>query len=190
VKDPASGMVIGGVCCRSPLRKTTRYQDAVVAWSGILAELVVGAPNPTLDVGYPLRAETLREVFDMIVSKFETLSPTDRQLIAGYPSLWLTFKAAWKILRRQKAKLIRLATMKGQPPPSAEPTPAPPMKLEQVFDRYVSRQYRAILAQEQLAKLAPNDPDREVYSKALEFLRRDEEPPADLLPAPAQPAVS
>jgi hypothetical protein len=171
--NPASiGGVMAGVC--RMVRSGTPYQNSVIGWSGVLAEIITGVPNPVIDPGLPLRADTLREVYGACLVSFDKLSLPDQTLICGFRrSHWQTYRASWELLRSKKGRLLRLAKMKCNPPP----TP-----MNQNKQPGLSPHYRARVLQNFLANLAQDHPDRPGWEAMLEKLKRGEELPAELFP--------
>jgi hypothetical protein len=60
------------------------------------------------------------------------------------------------------------------------------MKSEPDFTLNVSPQARAQLLERHLAGLKQDDPDRERLVRILQYLKRGEEPPADVVPPPTK----
>jgi hypothetical protein len=172
---PSGGFQLG--VCDYDTSLTTKFQNAVIGWAGVIAEHMMGARydwSPPV----PLKAEFLRDWFNMVLVKgFPRLSIPDQILIAGDKRQWRTFKTAWKILSKNRARMKQIAehVLAAQYP-----------KRKEIENMNLSLTDRARALETLLQSLTEDHPDRPQLVEALNCLRRGENPPANLFePSPA-----
>jgi hypothetical protein len=100
---------------------------------------------------------------------FAQMSAGDKQGITSDRCSFRSFKLAWNILRRNRARMKRLA--EALKPARPEPQAG-------------GLSYRATLVRSWLAALAPDHPDRPTLEHALQYLERGEDPPEALFGQP------
>jgi hypothetical protein len=104
------GKTIVGECKVEFLAKATLFQKSVIGWSGNLAEQICGVQNPSVCNPFPLQKSFLKDFYYAAIADAEKIfSLTDQILIFGYSNHWLSFKAAYRILKKEKSKLLRVA---------------------------------------------------------------------------------
>jgi hypothetical protein len=130
----ADGQEIPGQC--DMVKPYTAYQRAVAGWAGLLAQHLVGVSSAPVMI--PLRQANLREWFALAMCQPD-LSATDKLAILNHRSPWKTFQSAFRILCRQKDKIVRLAGVEkihlaaSSAPALPNPTqPTPPMLPVQI----------------------------------------------------------
>jgi hypothetical protein len=104
------GKTIVGECKVEFLAKATLFQKSVIGWSGNLAEQICGVQHPSICNPFPLQKSFLKSFYYAAIADAEKIfSLTDQILIFGYANPWLSFKTAYRILKKEKSKLLRVA---------------------------------------------------------------------------------
>jgi hypothetical protein len=174
---PNSGEVKpwAGVCLHDTTR--TKFQEAVISWAGVLGAHMMGVRydwSPPV----PLKAKFAKDWFHMfLINGFNHQSREDQIGIMGDKRQWRTFKTAWKILSKNRARIKRLAEaiVAAQDP-----------KRKEIENMNLSLTDRARALETLLQSLTEDHPDRPQLVEALNCLRRGENPPANLFePSPA-----
>jgi len=98
-----------GACELGPNR--TAFQNSVIGFAGVMAEIIAGVA--AFSVPFVLSKATLRDWYHRVAC--QELSTSDRSLIYGYKNPFRAFKSCWRILRRSRRKLIRMACLKANP---------------------------------------------------------------------------
>jgi len=107
---PASnGAIVAGICRIDEFSKATRFQESVVGWGGVVAEALLSLQHSLGTMPFPLYKATLRDWYRVAMTNLGRLSLGDQRLICGYKSTWVSFKAAYRILSKNKSKLVRMA---------------------------------------------------------------------------------
>ena len=96
------------------------FVNSTIGWSGVVAEILCGVAP--FDIPFPLNKSTLRDWYQRTMC--QEMSQSDRLAVRSYKRPFLSFKAAYRILRGKKAKLAALANVQPPAPPAA-PVPLP-----------------------------------------------------------------
>jgi hypothetical protein len=123
------GRYLAGICGFDG--RATPWQTSCIGWGGAVAECLLGvAPN----MPFPFEPQFLRQWFHVLKNRDQ--SAEDRILIHGYPRPFRSFKAAVRILTKQKQQLATLARLhadKVEPPPPPPPPPLPDTQMPERF---------------------------------------------------------
>jgi hypothetical protein len=102
----------------------TNFQDAALCWAGPLSECLYGTPPSWTPPFKPSRL-MLRDWHGMMMQQIKQFSDGDRVGILGYRDTWRSCKSAFKIVRKNKARIIRLAkALAGRNTTPSVPMPA------------------------------------------------------------------
>lgn len=106
----------------------TAFQDCVISFAGILGQCMFATP-PGWAPPFRPSEKTLRDFHMMVMHQLERLSDTDRLGILGdYRHSWRACRSAFRIVRKHRARIIRLAKAIGgrveKPVPMPEKFPA------------------------------------------------------------------
>jgi hypothetical protein len=184
----SNGVTVAGECRLEIGASLSDFQRATIGWSGIVLEGLLGIKH-SLSLPWPLTKATMRDWHRTAMADFETLSIGDQRLISGYKrSSWTTFKAAFRIVRKNKSRIVRLAKLlvenRGAPWLASPWQPPQPTAAE---SEQRSIKARAAFLEKFLAGIPADSPDRPKLEKALEYLRRGENPPESLFTPPTAP---
>jgi hypothetical protein len=134
----SSGERIAGICVFDG--RATRWQKSCVGWGGICAELVAGC---ALGMPIPFEPQFIRQWYH--IARHRDMSADDKFLIYGYPRPLRSFKAAARILSKQREQLISLSRTHANivlppppkpPPPPPEPVDDPPLPTMPLPDKW------------------------------------------------------
>ncbi len=84
------------------------FQFAVISWSGMMAHCLFGDP-PAWAPPFKPSAKLLRDWHGMIMQQIRRLSDGDRAGILGCRDTWRSCKSAFRIVRSNQARIVRLA---------------------------------------------------------------------------------
>jgi hypothetical protein len=152
-----------GVCFHDRVRSP--FRQAIISWCGVIGAHISGATyewSPPV----PLCSEFLRDWFDMFLQKgFDHLSREDQLGITGDRRQWRSFKTAWRILWRNRARLKSLAAYVLAA--AAPPAPETPEERE----RKAIASAAAALEKNLAALPAADEPNRPGLEAALADLK-------------------
>lgn len=125
-----------GICWLEP--PFTKYQDCVISWSGIIGECLFGTA-PYWAPSFKPSEKMLRDFYMMVTCQLKQLSDTDRLGILGdYKHSWRACRSAFRIIRKNHARIIRLAKAIAGGPEKPEPMPpAFPATLADFMERII-----------------------------------------------------
>jgi len=104
------GKTIVGECQIDVLAKATLFQKSAIGWGGYVAEHLCGVETALTRNSFPLKKSSLRDFYNASQPRPEDIfSYADQCLIYAYKKHWLSFKAAYRILKKEKSKLLRVA---------------------------------------------------------------------------------
>lgn len=104
------GKIIVGECQIDVLAKATLFQKSAIGWGGYVAEHLCGVETALIRNSFPLKKSSLRDFYNASQPRPENIfSFADQCLIYAYKKHWLSFKAAYRILKKEKSKLLRVA---------------------------------------------------------------------------------
>jgi hypothetical protein len=114
------------------------FQYAAISWAGMMAECLYGQP-PFWAPPFKPCAMMLRDWHGMMTQQIARLSDGDRSGIIGYRDSWRSCKSAFAIVRKNRARIIRLArAMTGAHAEKAVPLPEKfPATLAEFLQRIV-----------------------------------------------------
>jgi hypothetical protein len=99
------------------------FQYAVISWSGMMGQCLYGQP-PFWAPPFKPCAMMLRDWHGMMMQQIARLSDGDRSGIIGYRDSWRSCKSAFAIVRKNRARILRLArAMTGAHAEKAVPLP-------------------------------------------------------------------
>jgi hypothetical protein len=85
------------------------FHHAVISWGGPLAEALYGTP-PDWFPPYKPTALLLKDWWAAMATQLKRFSEGDRAgILAGYKNSWRACKSAYRITKRNKARIVRLA---------------------------------------------------------------------------------
>jgi len=115
------------------------FQYAAISWAGMMAECLYGQP-PFWAPPFKPCAMMLRDWHGMMTQQIARLSDGDRSGIIGYRDSWRSCKSAFAIVRKNRARIIRLArAMTGAHAEKAVPLPEKfPATLADFLQRIVA----------------------------------------------------
>jgi hypothetical protein len=87
----------------------TNFQNAALCWAGPMAECLYGHPAASWLPPFKPSRLMLRDWHGMMMQQIKQFSDGDRVGILGYRDTWRSCKSAFKIVRQNKARIIRLA---------------------------------------------------------------------------------
>lgn len=98
-------------------------QFAIISWGGQLAQCLYATP-PSWAPQYRPAALLLKDWFDGMMVQLKKFSPTDRLgILADYRRSWRACRSAFRIVRKNRARIIRLAKNIGGRIEKLEPMP-------------------------------------------------------------------
>jgi hypothetical protein len=132
----ADGGTVGADCALG--RAGTPFAQSTIGFSGVVAEILCNAS--ALDVCLPLQKCTARAWHYIVEANMDYLSLSDRIMICSYKHRWLTFRAAHRILSRNKRALLKLARdakpQASPPAPLPEPVDDPPLPFAPLPEKW------------------------------------------------------
>ena len=87
----------------------TKFQNAALCWAGPMAECLYGNPAASWMPPFKPSRLMLRDWHGMMMQQIKQFSDGDRVGILGYRDTWRSCKSAFNIVRKHKARIIRLA---------------------------------------------------------------------------------
>ena len=175
-----------GICyLENPI---TKFQDAVICWSGIMAQCMF-ATAPEWAPPFKPTKKMLKDWHGMVRHQVKQLSDEDRIGIFGYKDTWRACKSAFAILSRNRARITRLAKYLAEAKAKVDREAA---ELEKVAAEWAANRIEkrtkistaeiAVHLQNVLTNYLPDvHPLRATYERALACLKRGEEIPAELI---------
>ena len=176
--NPGSTVAHSGVCYLDQENTITPWQGCVIGWAGILAQALAGLRHLWMPPFKPT-ARDLKDWHSMMLFRRGELSEGDQKFILGCASRsWPACKTAYRILRREMPRLRRMAKH------TAAAVRKDPAKMDTKAGIEAGRTSRAQFLETHLAGLKPDAPDRARLTEILAYLKRGEEPPANLFAPP------
>jgi hypothetical protein len=103
---PAEFPGIAGLChLENPV---TKFQSAVISWAGPLGQAMY-AETPDWFPPFKPSEKMLRDWFSMVMQQINRLSDGDRCGIRGYKDPWRACRSAFAVVRKNRARIVRLA---------------------------------------------------------------------------------
>ncbi len=102
-------------------------QFAVICWAGQLAQCLFAEPPPWAPA-YKPSALLLKDWFGAMMVQIKEFSPTDRQgILACYKQAWRACSTSFRIIKKNKRRIVRLAKVltAGRQPAPAVAAPMP-----------------------------------------------------------------
>jgi hypothetical protein len=103
----------------------TTFQHATISWAGPLAQCLYGTP-PEYAPPYKPTALLLKDWFSAMATQLKRFSDGDRAgILTGYKCSWRACKSAFRIVTKNRARIIRLAkALAGRNTTPSVPMPA------------------------------------------------------------------
>jgi hypothetical protein len=120
-----------GICCYDEGR-IPALQFAAICWGGQLAQCLYGTP-PVWAPPFRPTSFLLRDWWAAMLVQLKRFSPNDREgIMASYRTSWRACKTAYRIIRKDKRHVIRLAQALAAGR-NATPPPPPPVPMPDQF---------------------------------------------------------
>ena len=96
-----------GLCHLEP--PFTKFQDAVISWAGFIGQCLHGTA-PDWAPPFKPSEKMLRDHYMMAMHQLKKLSGADRLgILQDYRHSWRAFRSAFRIVRKNRARILRLA---------------------------------------------------------------------------------
>jgi hypothetical protein len=97
----------------------TEFQQAVISWAGPMGQAMFST-SPDWFPPFKPSEKMLRDWFSMMLNQLRRLSDGDARGIRGYKDQWRACRSAFAILRKNRARIIRLGKCLAQVQVNAE----------------------------------------------------------------------
>jgi hypothetical protein len=126
-----------GLCHLEP--PFTKFQDAVISWAGFIGQCLHGTA-PDWAPPFKPSEKMLRDHYMMAMHQLKKLSGADRLgILQDYRHSWRAFRSAFRIVRKNRARILRLAkAIAGR---VEKPVPMPekfPATLAEFLERIIN----------------------------------------------------